>query len=81
MVDAEEDVLDAQPEIGDGDLRPESPTGTSNEGLAGVRRVVLVSPLSRSMRTSTSVRLPGSPSIAMVSPAKPVGSRTVHRST
>ena len=74
MVDAEEDVLDAEPEIGGGHLLPaRSPPARRRRGWPASARAVLVSPFSRSMRTSTSVRLAARPSIAMVSPAKPAG--------
>ena len=73
MVDAEQDVLDAEPDIGA--TAPSAGSGRRRHREArscdGVRRALRTAPSAVSIRTSTSVMVASSPSMAIFCPARP----------
>ena len=71
VIDAEQDVLNAEADIGAQHHQRPGCSGTMKLGLEGVRRAVRTLPSALSIRTSTSVSVPSSPSIAIRCPSSP----------
>ena len=81
MIDAGQDVLDAEREVGAGDLAAApGAASTTNDGADGVSRVTCVAPSRRSRRTSTSVIVAVRPAMWIVPPVSPPAHSTVQRS-
>ena len=80
MIDAGEDVLDAESRVRARDLDPVGAASTTNEGLEGASRATCVVPSRRSTRTSTSVIVAVRPAMWIAAPVNPPARLTLQRS-